>query len=127
MIQQINNITKILLEIRENLTNRKHRNWMNNPISVLLEGIVCSMYIFSIDYTGFVIKYTCKDDPIIAYFPNDAVHMKHCLWEILCYLELYEAKGGFLPVYRELQELKQEIKNLLQLCFPDEKISNSLV
>lgn len=127
MIQQINSINKILLEIRENLTNRKHRNWMSNPISVLMEETVCSMQIFSTDNIGFVIKYTCKGDPICAYFPNDATHIKHCIWEIICYLELYEVKGGLLPAYRELQELKQEIKNLLQLCFPDEKIFNSLV
>ena len=127
MIQQINNNDRILFTIRENLVKRKHKNWINNPISVLLEGIVCSMQIFPIDNIAFVIKYECKGDPTVAYFPSDNVHMKHCLWELLCYLDLYEFKGGLLPAYRELQELKQELKNLLQLCFPDEKICNSII
>ena len=118
MIQRVNNISKILFEIQKNLTKRKHKNWINNSISVLLEEIVCSMQIFSEDNFGFVINYKCKGDPIIAHFPSDNVHMKHCLWEIFCYLELYEFRGGLLPVRRELQELKLELKNLLQSCFP---------
>lgn len=116
-------IDEILNSIKENLNSRKHRNWVDDPFSMLLEEILCSMEIQPTE-KGFELKYKCKGDCVTASFPGNANHMKHCLWELFCYIELSEAKGGFLPVRHDICQLKQSIKNLLQLIAPDEKIAN---
>lgn len=121
--QIVTKIDEILNSIKENLNSRKHRNWIDDPISVLLEEILCSMEIHSIQ-KGFELTYKCKADSVIASFPKDINHMKHCLWEILCYLELSDAKRSFLPVRHDLRQLKQSIKTLLQLISPDDKTVN---
>lgn len=121
--QIVTRIDEILNSIKENLNSRKHRNWVDDPFSELLEEILCSMEIHT-TRKGFRLTYNCKGDCVIASFPGNANHMKHCLWELFCYIELSEAKRGFLPVRHDICQLKQSIKNLLQLIAPDEKIAN---
>lgn len=119
--QIINQIDGILNSIKENLGQRKNRNWINNPISILLEEVLCSMKIRPTE-EGFELTYKCKGDSVVAYFPENTERINHYIWEILVFLEV-ESNGGSLPIKSDLCQLKKRLRILLQLISPNEKLN----
>ncbi len=119
IICKINNLSSSIKGILE---TRKHKNWAGNQLSIFVEEIICSMKISSTD-NGFILNYTCIQDHSIVCFPENINRMKHCLFEILCILELHDLKAS-MPVHHKLQELRQELKNLFLLISTDENVYN---
>lgn len=110
----------LVIPVHDNLVNRKHRNWENNLLCVVVEEVICSLSILPKQNGEFDLAYFCMGDITQAsYRLNDSItHIEHSLWEVLMYLELYNLKGGLLPLGQELQHLMQGITKLLQIVNP---------